>query len=171
MTASVIETTVEDHRIARLAALAISLMWVDAALPSPVPGVKPGLANIVTLVVLRRHGLSAAIWVTALRVVGGSMLLGRFLTPGFALSASGAVASLLVLSLLTWLPRGWLTSVGLSIPAAFAHIAAQLLLVEVWLMPGLNLWPLVPGFALFAWLGGLVNGLVAERLLRETTNE
>ncbi len=168
MTVSVIETTDEDHRIARLAALAISLMWIDAALPSPVPGIKPGLANIVTLVVLRRHGLVSALWVAALRVVAGSMLLGRFLTPGFVLSAGGAIASLLVLWLLSWLPRGWLASVGLSIPAAFAHMAAQLLLVGIWFMPGLNLWPLVPGFALFAWLGGLVNGLVAERLLRNT---
>jgi len=167
MTVSVIDTTIQDHRIAKMAALAISLMWIEAALPSPLPGVKPGLANIVTLVVLRRQGLRAAVWVSLLRVAAGSMLLGRFLTPGFVLSLCGASASLLVLALLSWLPKRWLGSVGLSVPAAFAHIAVQLWLVSVWLMPGLGLWPLVPGFALFAWLGGIVNGMVAERLMRE----
>ena len=44
-----IQTTVEDHHIAKLAAIAIALHMVEAVIPSPIPGVKPGLANIVTL--------------------------------------------------------------------------------------------------------------------------
>ena len=54
MTHSAIElpVTPDDRRIARLAALAIGLTLAEAALPSPLPGVKPGLANIVVLLVL-----------------------------------------------------------------------------------------------------------------------
>jgi heptaprenyl diphosphate synthase len=55
-----IQTTVDDHRIAKLAALAISLHLVEAILPSPLPGVKPGLANIVTLFVLYRFDFATA---------------------------------------------------------------------------------------------------------------
>ena len=44
--------TADDHRVARHAAAAIVLTVAEAAIPLPLPGVKPGLANIVTLVVL-----------------------------------------------------------------------------------------------------------------------
>ena len=62
MTRSVIRliTTPEDHRIARLAAAAIGLALIDAAIPLPLPGVKPGLSNIVTLIVLARYGWQTA---------------------------------------------------------------------------------------------------------------
>ncbi|MDO9601021.1 MAG: Gx transporter family protein, partial [Rhodocyclaceae bacterium] len=84
MTASIISLAIsaDDRRIARYAAAAIALTLVEAALPSPLPGVKPGLANIVVLVVLARHGWRDAAWVALLRVVAGSLLLGQFLAPG-----------------------------------------------------------------------------------------
>lgn len=86
MTRSVIklQSTQEDHRIAQLSAAAIGLALIDAAIPSPLPGVKPGLSNIVTLIVLARYGWGAAVWVSALRVVAGSLLLGQFLAPDFS---------------------------------------------------------------------------------------
>src|SRR5574343_173870 len=76
--------TAEDRRVAWLATAAVGLSLVDAAIPSPLPGVKPGLANIVTLIVLARYGWGTAVWVSALRVLAGSLLLGFFLTPVFA---------------------------------------------------------------------------------------
>ena len=58
MTRSVIklQSTPEDHRIAQLAAAAIGLALIDAAIPLPLPGVKPGLSNVITLIVLARYG-------------------------------------------------------------------------------------------------------------------
>jgi len=93
MTPSTIELTptAEDRRIARHAAAAIVLTVAEAAIPLPLPGVKPGLANIVTLVVLARWGWREAVWVSLLRVLAGSLLLGQFLAPGFFLSLSGAL--------------------------------------------------------------------------------
>jgi heptaprenyl diphosphate synthase len=93
-----LHTTPEDHRIAQLAAAAIGLSLIDAAIPMPLPGVKPGLANIVTLIVLARYGWVAAAWVSGLRVFAGSLLLGYFLSPGFFMSLSGALCSLLTLA-------------------------------------------------------------------------
>ena len=106
MTASPIELTAsaDDHRIARYAAAAIALSVVEAAIPMPLPGVKPGLANIITLIVLARYGWRDAVWVSLLRVVAGSLLLGQFLAPGFFLSLAGALASLLALGLALHLP-------------------------------------------------------------------
>ena len=95
MTASPIELTptADDRRIARYAAAAIALSVVEAAIPMPLPGVNPGLATIITLIVLARYGWRDAVWVTLLRVVAGSLLLGQFLAPGFFLSFAGALAS------------------------------------------------------------------------------
>jgi len=160
-------TTPEDHRIAQLAAAAIGLSLVDAAIPLPLPGVKPGLANIVTLIVLARHGWVAAAWVTGLRVFAGSLLLGYFLSPGFFMSLCGALCSLLTLSLACRLPRRWFGPVSWSILAALAHIAGQLLLARLWLIPHDGLFLLLPVFALAACVFGIINGLIAARLLNE----
>ena len=99
-----LETTAEDHHIARMAAVALGLTVLESAIPSPLPGVKPGLANIVTLIVLARYGWRTAAWVSLLRVLAGSLLFGNFLAPGFFLSLSGAVCSLVVLAFAQHLP-------------------------------------------------------------------
>ncbi|MCH2221830.1 MAG: Gx transporter family protein, partial [Dechloromonas sp.] len=90
-----------------MATAAVGLSLVDAAIPSPLPGVKPGLANIVTLVVLARYGWATAVWVSGLRVLAGSLLLGYFLAPGFFLSLTGTTLSLLTLGLARHLPSRW----------------------------------------------------------------
>lgn len=160
-------TTAEDHRIARLAAAAIGLSLIDAAIPLPLPGIKPGLANIVILIVLARYGWQTAIWVTGLRVFAGGLLLGSFLSPGFFMSLCGALASLTVLGLAVHLPRRWFGPVSWSILAAFAHIAGQLILARLWLIPHDGLFYMVPFFAAAALGFGIINGLIAARLLAE----
>ncbi|MDR3214226.1 MAG: Gx transporter family protein [Azoarcus sp.] len=169
MTRSVIELTptVEDRRIARHAAAAIALTVAEAAIPLPLPGVKPGLANIVTLVVLARWGWREAAWVSLLRVFAASLLLGQFLAPGFFLSLAGALASLFVLAGAMRLPRRWFGPVSHSILAAFAHIGAQLVVARLWLVPHDGVFYLAPLMGGAAVLFGVVNGFAAAALLRE----
>lgn len=173
MTASTIKlaTTAQDHHVARMAALALGLSVLEAAIPSPLPGVKPGLANIVTLIVLARYGWRTAAWVSLLRVLAGSLLLGNFLTPGFFLSLSGALCSLAVLAASHHLPQRWFGPVTHSILAAIAHIAGQLLLVYFWLIPHTGLLYLVPIFAAAALLFGTVNGLIAAHYINEPKSD
>ena len=173
MTRSVIRltTTPEDHRIAQLAAAAIGLALIDAAIPLPLPGIKPGLSNIVTLIVLARYGWTTAAWVCALRVIAGGLLLGQFLSPGFFMSLSGAFCSLLVLGLAIRLPQRWFGPVSWSILAAFAHIGGQLLLARLWLIPHNGIFFMVPLFASAALAFGMINGLIAAHLLTELPKE
>lgn len=154
-----------DRRVARYAAAAIALTVAEAAIPTPLPGVKPGLANIVVLIVLARHGWREAAWVSLLRVVAGSLLVGQFLAPGFFLALTGAVASLAMLAAAVRLPARWFGPVSQSVLAAFAHIAGQVLLARLWLVPHDGVFYLVPVFALFALTFGVINGLIAARLL------
>lgn len=172
MTRSTIDLTprADDIAIARLAAVAIALTCIETALPSPVPGVKPGLANIVTLLVLYRFGWRIAWQVSLLRIVAASLLFGNFLSPGFILSLGGGLASLAALWLVVRiLPPQWFGPVSASIIAAFAHIAAQLAIVYAWLIPHPGLFALTPLFAGAALVTGIANGVLAAHFLPRFT--
>lgn len=157
--------TPEDQRIAWLTAVAITIHIAESALPSPLPGVKPGLANIITVIVLIQFSWRAAAWVALLRVLAGSLLIGTFLTPTFVLSFGGSLASIAVLWLATHLPGRGFSAVGYSVAAALAHMGAQFLLAWTLFIPHPGLVHLLPVLLTAALLFGLVNGIIAGRLL------
>lgn len=167
MTASRIELAVtgEDRRVARLTLIALGLTLAEAALPSPVPGVKPGLANLVILYVLYVWGWRTAAWVSLLRLIAGALALGTLFSPGFWLASAGALTSLAMLALAQALPRHLFGPVSLSILAALAHTGGQLVLAGLWLMPMTAIVKLLPVFAAAALVFGCVNGLIVARLL------
>ena len=160
-----IQATAADHHVAKLTALAIGLHLVEAVIPSPLPGVKPGTANIVTLFVLYQYGFATAAWVSLLRVFASSLLLGQFLSPTFVLSLSGALLSLLALYFTQHLPKKYFSAISLIILAAFALIVGQLLVVRFWLIPHTGIIYLVPIFAIAALVFGIINGVITRRLL------
>ena len=164
---AVIKTSAEDHHIAKLTALAIGLHIIEAVIPSPLPGVKPGIANIVTLFVLYQYGFATAAWVSLLRVFASSLLLGQFLSPTFVLSLSGALLSLTALFFAQHLPKKYFSAISLSIFAAFAHIAGQLIMVRLWLIPHTGVVYLIPIFAIAALIFGLINGLIVTKLIKQ----
>ena len=157
--------SITERQLALFAALAVSVHLLEAGIPSPLPGVKPGLANVVTLVVLLRYGLGAAAWVTALRVFGGSLLLGTLLGPTFMLSAAGAAAALGALALAHRLGHRVLGPVGYAVPAALAHVGAQLVAAYVLFVPHAGLWRLAPLLLAFATAGGVATGIIAAAIV------
>ena len=158
-----LQSSREDIRIAYLAALAIVIHVAEAALPSPLPGIKPGLANIITIAVLCRFGWSAAAWVSVLRILAGSLLIGTFLSPSFFLSFSGATASLAVLAPAARLPG--IGPVGLSVLASLGHMAAQFAAAYMLFIPHPAMLGLLP-ILMSAALGfGVINGLIARSML------
>jgi len=157
-----------DHLIAGYAALAVAVQVLEAGFPSPLPGVKPGLANVITLIVLQRHGWAAAAWVSGLRVLIGSLLVGSFLGPSFWLSAAGGLGAMLALAAGQQLSRYVrLSAIGLSLIAAQAHALAQFGLARLWLIPDAGLDRLLLPLLIAALLFGLVTGLIAQGVLRQ----
>ena len=161
-----IPTTRQDHRIAWLTALAITIHIAESALPSPLPGIKPGLANVVTIVALIQYGWSTAAWVAILRVIIGSLLIGTFLTPTFLLSLSGAVASITILRIATWLPGRGFGAVGYSLLAALAHMAAQFFTAYWVFIPHQALFHLLPVLMTAAVIFGITSGLITQLALQ-----
>ena len=168
MTRSIIKikTTLLDHQIAQLSAIAIGLSLIESVLPSPVPGVKPGIANIITLYAMYRFNFRTAIWVSILRVFATSLILGQFLSPTFMLSLAGSLLSLLTLYFSIKLPSRFFSPIGLSVLSSFAHITGQLLLVRLWLIPHASIYYLIPIYSTAALAFGLINGWITYRLLK-----
>ena len=102
----------------------------------------------------------AGIYLGRLGGCGVSRLHGLdFTGSGFALLDLGSLDGSL--------PRSFCGPVGWSIVAAFAHIGGQLLLARLWLIPHDGVFYLTPIFAAAALGFGIINGLVAARLLPE----
>ena len=165
MTALTFSINEEDARIASLAALAVGIHVAESALPSPLPGIKPGLANVITLLVLFDFGLRTAAWVSLLRVLVASLILGTFLSPTFLLSLSGALASLLALAAGRLLPG--IGIVGLAVLAAMAHMAGQISMAWLVFLPHPALWKLSPVFMAAALVFGLVSGIIAHTVIQQ----
>lgn len=155
-----------DRLVVGLASLAVIIHVLETAVPSPLPGLRPGLANAITLIVLFRYGWRMAAWVSLLRVVAGSLLIGTFLTPAFLMSLSGALASLLALALARGLMPLGLGPVGAGALASLAHVGGQLMLAWVLFIPHAGLWNLAPWLMALALPLGLFTGLVAVETLR-----
>lgn len=149
-----------------LVALALALHVIEAQIPSPLPWVRPGLANLMTLVALLALGWRAALLVTLLRVVIGSLLVGSFMGPGFLLSFAGGVASTAAMALMA--PGAWRLWSPLAVSAAGAvvHGVAQLLALKVLqLLPSGDLSWLVPLVLVPALIAGLFTGLLGNVVL------
>ena len=116
--------------LAALTAVALTIFVAEAQIPPvvPVPGVKLGLANIVTLVTMALLGRKEAGAVLVVRLILGSAFAGGF--SGLMFSAAGGAAAYLVMCLLIKVfPEKMMWVV--SVLAALAHNAGQLA-VAVW---------------------------------------
>lgn len=115
--------------IAVLVTFAAVIHTVEAALPvpMPVPGVRLGLANMITLLALLLYGLQSGLAVAVLRTLLGSLVAGGFLGFGFWLSLAGGTLSCLVMAAALILARrGWATLLSVSVLGAVTHNLVQL---------------------------------------------
>ncbi|MFK8067732.1 MAG: Gx transporter family protein [Gammaproteobacteria bacterium] len=166
MSTLTLQPTREDVRIAHLAAFAIMIHIFEAALPSPFPGVKLGLANVITIATLLLFGWKAAAWVSLLRVLVGSLLIGTFLSPTFAMSLAGAISSVMFLGICWKLFEHKLGAVGYSLIAAQAHMMGQFLMAYLVFIPNQGLLKLLPVFMTLALVFGLLSGIIANAMVK-----
>jgi heptaprenyl diphosphate synthase len=156
----------EDRLVIGLAALAVALHVIEAAIPSPLPGIRPGMANLITLLAFFRYGWRIACWITVLRVIGGSLLIGTFLTPTFILSVAGAALSLAALALARPLVALGAGPVGIAALAAVAHVLGQVAIAWLLFVPHPGLWALAPVLMAAALPMGVATGLLVALTLR-----
>lgn len=131
--------------------------------PFPVPGVKLGLANIITLLTLVLFEFKTALTVTLLRAVLGSLLSGTLFGFGFLLSVSGALSATCLMALfLRFLPA--FSLIGVSVIGAIAHNLGQLSMAAL-LMSYSGIFYYLPVMMLFSLPTGLLIGILAKKLV------
>ncbi len=158
--------------ISVMTALALSIWILEEFIPRPAPWFKPGFSYIVILASFELLGSTSAIAIAYLRVVVGSMLLGKLFSPAFILSLSGTTAAILIMTVMLSWGRRLFSFVGVSVAGAFCHIAAQIVVAGaifyrpdavVWMLPPLTIWAFIAGSVV-----GVVSAKVTERLTNST---
>ena len=149
-------------RLALFTAIALTIFLVEAQLPAaPIPGVKLGLANIVTVYVVFTLGPVDAALVLAARVFLGAVFSGQMMT--LLYSAAGGLLSWCVLCLLRRLlgrKQLWLASPV----AAIFHNLGQLLAAAA-VMGTWTVLAYLPYLVLAGVVAGLFTGVAAQALM------
>ncbi len=120
--------------LAVLITFAVVIHTVEAALPlpMPVPGVRLGLANVITILTLVLFGLRSGLLIAVLRSVLGSLFVGGLFGFGFWLSVTAGVVSCLAMGLVLILQkRGLVSLVSVSVIGAAVHNLTQLFLASL----------------------------------------
>ena len=108
-----------------LIGLAFVMSYIESLLPVPVPvpGVKLGLANMVSMAALYLIGVKGAFTVSLVRILLAGL---AFTGPSMMIySMCGGVLSMLVMAALK--KTGWFSIVGVSVAGGAAHNIGQLM--------------------------------------------
>ena len=151
-------------RLALLTAIALTIFMVEAQIPAltTIPGVKLGLANVVTVYAMFAMGPGDALLVLSARVFLGAVFSGQMMT--LIYSAAGGVLSWCVLCLLRKLlteEQIWLASPV----AAVFHNLGQLLAAAA-VMRSWAVMAYLPYLIIAAVLAGLFTGAAAQALIK-----
>lgn len=150
-------------RLALLTAIALTIFMVEAQIPAlvPVPGVKLGLSNIVTVFTVFAIGAWEGVAVLAARIFLGAVFAGNFSTIFYS-AAGGGLAILVTIGLRRLLKKKQLWVAGCL--GAVAHSVGQMVMaVALTATPGLVVY--LPVMIAVSIVTGLFTGLCAQFLL------
>ncbi len=149
-----------------LTAVALVLSLIEKLFPLqavvPIPGVKLGLANVVTVFALAKLDMKRALAILLCRVTLGSVFLGSI--TGFAFSLCGGLLALLVMRLLLPLRGRALSLLGVSVAGAAAHNIGQIC-AAIGVLGTFDVIGYLPLLLVSAVPLGLVTGLTAQETL------
>ena len=149
-----------------LLALSVALNVIEASLPlfnGYIPGLKLGLANIVTLFIIYKFSLKDAFYVGILRVfLVGILRTGLFSTT-FFFSLSGVLLSIICMYLAKNLFK--LSIVGVSIIGSIAHSTGQVI-TSILLLQMTSMIYYLPWLLLFSIPTGILVGIICKQLVK-----
>lgn len=148
-----------------LIALAFIFSYLEAVIPIPipVPGVKLGLANLVTIVGLYTVGVKGTAVVSLIRIVLVGLTFGNM----FSMVYSLAGGSLSLLLMILCKKNNWFSQTGVSIIGGIGHNVGQLIIASIvvqttgvfYYLPALLVAGVIAGAVI-----GLLGGMVTERI-------
>ena len=146
-----------------LASLALIFSYLEFLFPLSlgIPGIKPGLANIVVVVALYKLGSRTALMVNLTRILLAAALFGSVFSGLYALS--GGLVSFAVMTALR--KTNLFSTAGVSMAGGVFHNLAQLAVAALIVESSLILY-YFPLLLLAGMAAGLLNGVLATRIQR-----
>ena len=149
--------------IAMLLSLSIVLQIIEGLFPIPfiIPGVKLGLANIITVIVLYRYGFKDALIIGVLRVFIAAILRNGF-GINFLFSLIGAITSIIIMHIFK--EKTKMTMIGISIVGSNFHILSQIIMATIIYRTNIFYVTHLPIMLTISILTGLIIGKIAKKI-------
>ena len=146
--------------LAMFSVIALTIFMLESMIGPivPIPGIKLGLANIVTLLVLVLYGPKEALFVLIIRILLGSMFGGQMIS--FFYSLAGGLLCWLIMSVINAFLHGKFL-VLTSMCGAAAHNVGQILAAIV-ITQSISVIAYLPVLMVSALITGCFIGLAAQ---------
>lgn len=166
-TADASQSCITGNRLVALTgvfiALALVLSYLESLIPIfvAVPGVKLGIANIVTMIALYKLGAKSAITIGIGRSILSGILFGNLSV--IIYSIAGVTLSISIMIILK--KTGIFSVVGVSVAGAVFHNVGQLI-VAAFLIENMNIMYYMPILIISGAVAGIVVGLLTAYIIR-----
>ena len=156
----------KEIRLSMLLSISIILNILESFIPIfNFPGIRIGLANTITLIVLYTYGSKDAIYISILRVLLVGILRTGLFSIAFYFSLFGSIFSIISMIIFK---KTKLSIIGVSIVGAIMHnvgqITAALFLINT------NLIYYMPILLITSIITGTIIGFISKELLNFTQN-
>ncbi|MCR5024328.1 MAG: Gx transporter family protein [Lachnospiraceae bacterium] len=143
--------------------LGLILSYVEALIPvfAGVPGMKPGLSNILIVFLLFRYGIAEAATVNLLRILIAGILFGNPFSIVYSLS--GAVFAIIGMALLK--RTGMFSVYGVSMAGGMLHNAGQIL-VAAFIVENYNIVLYLPVLIVSGCITGFIVGFIGGVIIK-----
>lgn len=152
-------------RYGMLIALAFIFSYIESLLPIPMPapGMKLGLANIVTVVGLYTVGIPGTCTVSLIRIILVGLTFGNTFSMWYGLAGGGVSLVLMILCKST----KWFSPVGVSVAGGAGHNIGQVL-VAAFVVENEGVLYYLPVLLIGGVLAGSVIGVVGGMIVMRT---
>ena len=153
-------------RLSMLLALTVALNIIETSLPllnGYIPGLRLGLANIVTLFILYQFGFKDALYVGILRVFLVGILRTGIFSTTFFFSLTGVLLSIIFMYLAKRFLN--LSIIGVSIIGSIAHSTGQIL-ASIFILQMDAMIYYLPWLLLFSIPTGILVGILCKQLVK-----
>ena len=154
-------------KLSLLVSLGLILFVLESFVPLPLPWMKLGIANIVSIIALYVYGMRDALVVTIYRVVLGCLIRGTLFNPIFFVALGSGVTAVLVMGVVRAVFGKLFSPVGVSIWGAFAFNITQLVIFYFVIIKKIELFHLLPFLVMITPVTGFVTGFTALLVLEK----
>lgn len=152
----------KEIRIAMFLALAITLNIIESFIPIfNIPGIRIGLANIITLVTLYLYSPKDALYISITRVLIVGILRTGLFSITFWFSLFGTILSTISMLLIK---KTNLSIIGVSIFGAFMHNIGQLIAAFIFI--NTNMLYYLPFLTILSVISGMIIGYISKETLK-----